>query len=81
MKIFVIISFFTLSVFSSLAHASGGGSAGANGGNGAQSVPIYRCVYTDRNVTNSKMYLYRNTSVIVMVEKLSCRFSYGISRE
>ncbi|KJF89788.1 hypothetical protein CTM94_10210 [Photobacterium leiognathi] len=49
MKIFVIISFFTLSVFSSLAHASGGGSAGANGGNGAQSVPIYRCVYTDRN--------------------------------
>ncbi|WP_318409812.1 hypothetical protein [Photobacterium leiognathi] len=49
MKIFVIISFFTLSVFSSLAHASGGGSAGANGGNGAQSVPIYRCVYTDRS--------------------------------
>ncbi|WP_305813477.1 hypothetical protein [Photobacterium leiognathi] len=56
MKIFVIISFFTLSVFSSLAYAhayaGGGGSAGANGangGNGAQSVPIYRCVYTDRS--------------------------------
>ncbi len=49
MKVFLFISFFTLSVLSSLAHAeSCGGSGGMNGGNGAQSVSIYRCVYIDR---------------------------------
>lgn len=51
MKVFLFISFFTLSVLSSLAHAEG------YGGGGAQSVPIYRCVYIDHRGQEQNVFV------------------------